>query len=192
MAPWQNHAWATGSRQRPAVRLNHQDQSGFRSASVALTGSEAVVCVACSLGLVGGMKMFCMARGSGGRMPGVRLARTPVEPGMPLPRRGRGRYPMTQHPARRATETTDDNQSCKRMLLHRSADGLSALAIEALGLWHITPSLPHGCLATPVDVTSETGGLARLLHGAASSLPRRHRNRVQSLGPAFGCHTFRS
>src|SRR5829696_7162521 len=82
------------------------------------------------------------------------------------------------------------------MLLHRSADGLSSLTIKALGLWQITPSLLQVCLATPVDVTSEAGGLARLLRDAArflpKPLPRRHRNLVQSFGLAFGCHTFRS
>ncbi len=97
---------------------------------------------------------------------------------------------MTQHPAQRATDSPDDNQSGKRMLLHRPADGLSALAIIALGLRQITPSLIHVRLATPVDVTSEPGGLARLLPGAfiplLKSLTERHRNLVQHLGLAFG------
>jgi hypothetical protein len=79
---------------------------------------------------------------------------------------------VPQDPTQRATESTNDNQSCQRMLLHRSADGLSALAIEALGLWQIAPSLLHVCLATPVDVTSEAGGLSRLLRGAARLLPK--------------------
>jgi amidase len=124
-----------------------------------LTGSEAVVRMACRLDPVTTGKVSGFTDWSRSRTPDLRSSQALVGAGMPLKSRARAGRSSAKKPADGTAQRADGKHGHERVFLHRPAHGLGALLVVTLGLRQVPPALLHVGLTAPVETVGETRGL---------------------------------